>query len=138
MLDRILRCVILALIGLSPLHASRLPAQPRDPAPVLSDSAMQALYLYNFAKFIDWPDKTFFDKRTPLFILIHLNDGKMVGGYFGDDSYATSYPCEGDIYIQTVYKVDEDGRFGETISGSRGLLIRKDQYTYIETFDVPN
>ena len=71
LLDRILRCGILAFIGLSPLHASRLPAQPREPAPVLSDSAMQALYLYNFAKFIDWPDKIFLDKRTPIRLCLY-------------------------------------------------------------------
>ena len=79
----------------------------------------------------------FFDKRTPLFVLVHLCDGKMVGGFFGGDSYATSYPCEGDLYLQSVYKVNDEGKFCDPIAGSRGLLIRKDQYTYIETFDVP-
>lgn len=71
LLNRAIRCGILAVIGLSPLHASRLPAQPREPAPVLSDAAMQALYLYNFAKFIDWPDKTFLDKQAPIRLCLY-------------------------------------------------------------------
>lgn len=71
LLDRTLRFGILAIIGLSPLHASRLPAQSRDPAPALSDSAMQALYLYNFAKFIDWPEKVFADSRAPIRLCIY-------------------------------------------------------------------
>ena len=70
LLDRTIRFGILAFIGFSPLHASLLPAQPREPA-VLSDSAMQVLYLYNFAKFIDWPDKAFPDKRAPIRLCIY-------------------------------------------------------------------
>lgn len=71
LLYQAIRFGILAFIGFSPLHASRLPAQPREPAPVLSDAAMQALYLYNFAKFIDWPDAVFLDKRAPIRLCIY-------------------------------------------------------------------
>lgn len=79
----------------------------------------------------------FFDKRLPLFVLIHLNGGQMIGGYYGGDSYATSHPNEGDLYLQAVYKVDHDGKFLSPIEGTKGLLIRKDQYMYLKTFDVP-
>jgi hypothetical protein len=79
----------------------------------------------------------FFDKREPVFILIHLKNGKMVGGYFGTDSYATSFPNEGDIYLQTVYKINNDGTFGNPINDSKGLLIRKEEYIYIELFNTP-
>lgn len=80
----------------------------------------------------------FFDKREPVFILIHLKNGKMVGGYFGTDSYATSFPNEGDIYLQTVYRVKNDSSFEENpINDSKGLLIRRDEYTYLELFNIP-
>jgi hypothetical protein len=79
----------------------------------------------------------FFDKREPVFMLIHLNDGKMIGGYFGNDSYATSFPNHGDIYLQSVFKVNDDGIFDESIEDTKGLLIRKEQYTYLEIFNVP-
>lgn len=80
----------------------------------------------------------FFDLRIPVFVLIHLNNGEMIGGYFGENSYATSFPNDGDIYIETVYAVNADGSFGDPIDLSRGLLIRKAQYTHIELFDVPD
>lgn len=70
-LERTIRCGLLATIGLSPLHASQLLAQSREPPPLLSASAMQALYLYNFAKFIDWPEKTFSDKRNPIRLCLY-------------------------------------------------------------------
>ena len=80
----------------------------------------------------------FFDKREPVFILVHLKNEKMVGGYFGADSYATSYPKEGDIYLQLVYKVNDDGTFSEPMPDSRGLIIAREEYSYIELFRVPN
>lgn len=79
----------------------------------------------------------FFDKREEVFLLIHLNDGNMVGGFFGEGSYATSYPDEGDLYLKAVYSIKDNGEFGEPIQDTSGLLIRKDQYSYIELFNVP-
>ena len=79
----------------------------------------------------------FFDKRRSIFVLIHLKTGRMIGGYYGPASYATAYPDEGDIYLQAVYRVNDEGRFGEPIESTNGLLISKDQYSYIEFFGVP-
>lgn len=78
----------------------------------------------------------FFDLREPCFLLIHLNNGKLIGGYYGLNSYATSFPNQGDVYLEVVYKVKEDGTFEEAIEDSYGLLLTKDQYQYIEIFSV--
>lgn len=51
----------------------------------------------------------FFDLREPCFLLIHLNNGKLIGGFYGLNSYATSFPNNGDIYLEVVYEVNEDG-----------------------------
>src|SRR5580700_10635118 len=34
------------------------------------------------------------------FVLFHLKNGKMLGGYFGNNSYAATYPHEPDIYVE--------------------------------------
>lgn len=78
----------------------------------------------------------FFDEREPGFALIHLNNGKFLGGYWGGNSYAGSFPNDGDIYLEAMYSVDESGRFGDAIPNSRGVLLRKEQYSYIELFSV--
>lgn len=80
----------------------------------------------------------FFDQREPGFALIHLNNGKLLGGYWGGNSYAGSFPNDGDIYLEAVYSVDDAGRFGEVMPNSRGVLLRKEQYSYIELFSVPS
>lgn len=80
----------------------------------------------------------FFDQRKPVFILIHRKNGKKIGGYFGENSYATSFPREGDIYLEKVVKVDESGKFLEIVKDSKGLLIKKEEYELIEIFEDPN
>ena len=79
----------------------------------------------------------YFGRRESSFILVHLNDGRMLGGYWGPNSYAGAFPNEGDIYFEAVYKVDEDGRFLDAIPDTRGALLRKDTYSYLEFFAVP-
>lgn len=40
----------------------------------LSEYAIKAAYLYNFAKFVEWPSDTFADKNAPLTIAVVGND----------------------------------------------------------------
>ncbi|NUO64317.1 MAG: hypothetical protein HOQ11_06800 [Gemmatimonadaceae bacterium] len=78
-----------------------------------------------------------FDKRQPSFLLVHLNSGALLGGYWGSRSYAASFPNDGDIYLEAVYSIDQSGRFGPPMPDTMGVLLRKDQYSYIELFAVP-
>ena len=77
----------------------------------------------------------FFDRRIPVFVLVQLRNGSRLGGFYGSQSYATSFPREGDIFLETVYHVDENGKFGEPIEGSGGAIVRRDQYDLIEFFN---
>ena len=70
-LDRVSRRALPVLIGLSCLHASLLAAQSSASPPALSDSAMQALYLFNFAKFIEWPTSALPEKQSPIRLCIY-------------------------------------------------------------------
>ena len=79
----------------------------------------------------------FFDRRDPCFLLVHLKDGQVIGGYFGLNSFAGAFPHEGDVYIEAVYKLNEDGHFADAVEDTRGVLLRKDEYTYIELFNAP-
>lgn len=79
-----------------------------------------------------------FDTRRPGFVLATLNDGTLVGGYYGPRSYATSFPNDGDIYLEVAVEVTEEGKFGDLIEGSRGILLRKDQYRLLEFFAAQN
>jgi hypothetical protein len=78
-----------------------------------------------------------YDKRNPGFLLVHLNSGALLGGYYGSNSNAGSYPNDGDLYLEAVYSVDEEGHFGQPIVNTRGVLLRKEQDSYIELFSIP-
>jgi hypothetical protein len=79
----------------------------------------------------------FFDRRESLFVLVHLTNGQKIGGYYGPSSYATSYPRQGDLYLEATFAVDSKGRFCDHIPLSRGLLLRSSDYHYMEFFAVP-
>jgi hypothetical protein len=55
----------------------------------------------------------------------------------GEGGFNTSYPNDGDIYVSAVYEIDEKGHFKGPVPDTRGLLIRKKEYSYIELFDIP-
>jgi hypothetical protein len=39
--------------------------------------------------------------------------------------------------MEAVYRLNDDGGFGERVPNTRGVLLRKEQYSFIEMFDVP-
>ncbi|HEX8907362.1 MAG TPA: DUF6338 family protein [Longimicrobiaceae bacterium] len=79
----------------------------------------------------------FFDQREPAFVLVHLASGALLAGYWGSNSWAGSHPNDGDMYLEAVYKLSDDGTLGERVANTRGVLLRKEQYDYIELFAAP-
>ncbi len=76
----------------------------------------------------------FFGRREHLWVLCHLKDGRMVGGVYSNESSVASYPHPQDIYIEEMWKTDEDGRFTERVPQTRGLLVRAEECRFIEFF----
>src|SRR5262249_4076770 len=53
----------------------------------------------------DW----IFSRTEPCFVLVTLQDGRVVAGFFGPQSMASSDPERRDLYLETVYIVPENG-----------------------------
>lgn len=77
-----------------------------------------------------------FLRREPLFVIVHLQDGRRIGGYYGDRSFAGVHPASGHVYLETLWTLDEAGRFVEPIPDSRGIVLRPDDYHFIELLGV--
>lgn len=77
----------------------------------------------------DW----YFSRRPLCFIRIYLKDGNEIIGYFGENSYATSFPNDGSIYLEKVYMQKEDGTLF-MIEQSDGILISKESYSLVEFY----
>jgi hypothetical protein len=76
----------------------------------------------------------FFESKKPCWLIVHLNDKSLVGGYFGQRSYATVEPQSGHIYLEELWRLDESGRFVAAIEGSKGALFRPQDYVWLEAF----
>ena len=103
--------------------------------PCLWNFLRKQKYLYKLIQLpYPMPWDYFVQQRKSCFMLIHLKDDNMIGGYYGKNSYASTYPDEQSVYLEKVYKINPDGTFGEEIKDSFGLVISKADYKYIEFF----
>jgi hypothetical protein len=66
-----------------------------------------------------------------------LKDGRVVGGFFGPDSFA-GYTAEiPDLYLERRYVIDpETDWFGEAVTGSLGLYIRAEEIVSVEFYEA--
>lgn len=99
---------------------------------ITSSKKMQGIIIHPIPKAWDY----FFKRGEICFMLIHLKSGDLLGGYYGSESFASSYPAEEDLYLQQVLEVDENGCFGDPIEDSKGLLINYHNIDYIELFNA--
>lgn len=74
----------------------------------------------------------YFRQGRPCWVLVTFKDGVRVGGVFGPNSFASSYPDEEDLYLETVWKVDAKGRFLEPVKDSLGALVRHTDVKLVE------
>jgi hypothetical protein len=66
-----------------------------------------------------------------VWILVTLKDATSVAGLFGSQSFASSEREDRDLYVQEVWKIDDDGTWYRA-SPNAGILIRGDQIKHIE------
>jgi hypothetical protein len=76
----------------------------------------------------------FFGKGVPCLMLIHLKNGQLIGGLYDNNSLASSYPENEDIYLQEIWELDDTGKFKKPIDNTLGLLINYESVDYIELF----
>ncbi|QWC86416.1 hypothetical protein KLP28_06970 [Nocardioidaceae bacterium] len=67
-------------------------------------------------------DKTF-QSSGECFIRVLNREGRWAGGYYGANSYATSFPEPQQLFLERAYVVSEDGTFEGEVPGSAGVLL---------------
>jgi hypothetical protein len=78
----------------------------------------------------------YFAKKQPCLVLVHLKNGSLIGGYYGANSYASSYPEKRSIYFEKLVHIDIDGNFKAWVENSNGAILDSDIYDYLEFFTV--
>jgi hypothetical protein len=73
-------------------------------------------------------------KNKPYYIIFHLKSGQKLGGLYSGESFASSFPQAQEIYVQELYHVTEQGKFGDKVERTEGAIIRFDECSFIEFF----
>jgi len=76
-----------------------------------------------------------FQQRIRYWMIVHMKDGRRIGGLFGYNSFASSAPANPQIYIEQVWKLDEDGVFESSVDESAGILILEEEMLAVELFN---
>jgi Family of unknown function (DUF6338) len=80
-----------------------------------------------------WDD--IFAKRTPYWVIVHLKDQRRIGGLYGGKSYTSHSPAPPEIFLEQVWRVDEDGGFtGSVVESTSGILIMGSEILALEFF----
>ena len=75
-----------------------------------------------------------FSSRKPYWVILHLKDGRNIGGVYGSNSFTSSFPNPQDIYLEEVWLLDENNSFVESIDKSAGILMKMNEISSIEFF----
>lgn len=75
-----------------------------------------------------------FNKRESYWVIAHLKNGKKIGGIFGKNSFASSYPDEEQIYLEEVWQLNDQNGFEAKIERSNGIIIFRDEVLALEFF----
>lgn len=75
-----------------------------------------------------------FNKRESFWVIVHLKNGKRIGGMYADKSFTSSYPVKEQIYLEQVWELGENGDFKNPIARSRGILIEGEEIMSVEFF----
>lgn len=77
----------------------------------------------------------FFGKKQGCWVIVHLKDGRRIGGLFDSESFASSFPREGSIYIQELWQLDASGNFSAKVPQTLGAVFHAGEYSLIELFE---
>lgn len=67
-------------------------------------------------------DFAFGSNRQPGFVIITYFDGTTVLGFFGEQSLASSDPERSDLYLERLYRSDDDGSWSQPDPPRSGLI----------------
>jgi hypothetical protein len=67
-------------------------------------------------------DRAFKD-AGPCFVRIRMKDGTWFAGYYGQLSYASSFPDAPSLFLEASFKVGDDGEICDAVTGTVGAVI---------------
>lgn len=76
-------------------------------------------------------------KRGGCFVRVRLKDGEYIGGWVGRDTYVSGYPEPRDLFIDSQWALDPQGRFLHKIEGTLGFYVAIGEGVLVEWLHAP-
>jgi hypothetical protein len=65
-----------------------------------------------------------FSRGAAGWVRVRFADGTWLGGWFGAESYASSFPNPQELFVQEGWVIDDDGTFTDVCHAPGGMVIR--------------
>ena len=98
---------------------------------ILNTEFMRRRTLHPIAKPWDYV----FSQKQSFWVILHLKDGRRIGGSFDTSSFASSYPAPEQIYLEAVWQLDDTGKFLQKVERTGGILMSASEIYAIELFN---
>lgn len=76
----------------------------------------------------------FFSGGKPCWVVATLKSGKVVGGFYGSQSFVSSYPENEDLYLELLSNMTPEGRLNGITPLTLGGIIRMEDVQLLELF----
>lgn len=73
-----------------------------------------------------------FSRRRPHYVRVHLKDQRVVIGYLGSQSFASSDSSNRDLYLERQYAYRDGKAYGPAVPASDGVWISGDEIAFVE------
>ena len=83
---------------------------------------------------INMPWDEVFSRKESLWVIIHLKDGRRIGGKYSTCSRASAFPNQRQIYLEKLWKLGRNNKFENVVERSGGAIFFEDEISVIEFF----
>jgi len=69
-------------------------------------------------------DRAFGGASRGCWVRVRFADDRWLGGWYGDDSFATTHPHPQELFVEEGWVVQDDGTFSDVVHAPGGMVIR--------------
>jgi hypothetical protein len=77
----------------------------------------------------------FFRRRIPCWVIATLKSGRVVGGLYNTNSFASSYPSAEDLYLEQMCDMTPEGQMMRLTPLNVGAIMKRDDVELLEFFE---
>lgn len=77
-----------------------------------------------------------FGQRRPFWVVVTLKSGRVVGGKYDSNSFASGLPSEENIYLEEAWEINSGGAFERPFNETAGIIVLSSEIETVELFNL--